>query len=128
MTSLQQNLFILDEVLASLWFSTLLSHSLKQNRQHVNLLHEKNAKAVFTKLPGGGLMLTYKKSELGVKLSAKSQQNFTQTQSGEQKPILGREGWLTHSFSPSAGYSEQLVSQPASLHFPRRLGNWLFVN
>lgn len=27
----------------------------------------------------GGLMLTYKKSELGVKLSAKSQQNFTQT-------------------------------------------------
>lgn len=110
MTSLQQNLFILDEVLASLWFSTLLSHSLKQNRQHVNLLHEKNSKAVFTKRPGGGLMLTYKKSELGVKLPAKSQQNFTQTQTGEQKQILGRVGWLTHSFSPSAGYSEQLVS------------------
>lgn len=57
---------------------------------------KKNAKAVFTKHPGGGLMLTYKKSELGVKLSAKSQQNFTQTQPGEQKPILGRMGWLTH--------------------------------
>lgn len=55
-------------------------------------------------------MPTYKKSELGVKLSAKSQQNFIQTQSGEQKPILGREGCLIHSFSPSAGYSEQLVS------------------
>lgn len=55
----------------------------------------------------GGLMLTYKKSELGVKLSAKSPQNFTQTQSGEQKPILRRVGW---PFSSSAGYSEQLVS------------------
>lgn len=110
MTSLQQNLFILDEVLASLWFSTLLSHSLQQNRQHVNLLHEKNAKAVFTKHPGGGLMLTYKTSELGAKLSDKSQHNFTQTQSGEQKPIPGRKGQLTHSFCPSAGYSEQLVS------------------
>lgn len=97
-------------MLASLRFSTLLSHSLKQDRQHVNLLHEKNAKAVFTKSPGGGLMLTYKKSELGVKVSDKSQHNFTQTQSGEEKPMLEREGWLTHSFSPSAGYSEQLVS------------------
>lgn len=57
---------------------------------------KKNVKAVFTKHPGGGLMLTYKKSELGVKLSAKSQQNFTQTQSGEHKPILGRVEWLTH--------------------------------
>jgi len=71
---------------------------------------KKNAKAVFTKHPGGGLMLTYKKSELRVKLSDKSQHNFTQAQSREQKPILEREGWLTLSFSPSAGYSEQLVS------------------
>ena len=55
-------------------------------------------------------MLTYKKSELGVKLSDKSQHNFTQTQSEDWKPVLGREGWLTRSFSPSAGYSEQLVS------------------
>lgn len=42
-------------------------------------------------------MLTYKKSELGVKLSAKSQQNFTQNPVGrtEANP---REGRMAYAF------------------------------